>query len=98
MADERPLWRQAFDAVDTNLGPRMEELVRSEQFADGVALLSRLNKQAIKAAERINRQAMHFWNRPTATDVVELKKQLAAVQRQLRVMGKQLEEGGRGND
>jgi polyhydroxyalkanoate synthesis regulator protein len=98
MAADRPLWRQAFDAVDTNLGPRMEELVRSEQFADGVAFLNRLNKQAIEAAERLNRQAMHFWNRPTASDVAELKKQLAAMQRQLRAMAKQLEEGGRGND
>ena len=98
MADERPLWRQAFDAVDSNIGPRVEELVRSEQFADGVALINRLNKQVMSTAEAMNRRAMHFWNRPTATDVVGLKKQLAAVERPLRNMEKQLGERTRGDD
>jgi hypothetical protein len=98
MADQRPLWRQAFDAVDASLGPRVEELVRSEQFADGVAFINRLNKQVQTAAEAMSRQALHFWNQPAASDVADLKKQLAAVERQLRAMGKRLGEGGRGDD
>jgi len=96
--DERPLWRRAFDAVDADLAPRVERWVRTEQFADGVALFNRLNKQAREAAEELNRQALHFWNRPTASDVADLKRQLAAMDRQLRKLTKQLGESQRGDD
>jgi hypothetical protein len=96
--DERPLWRRAFDAVDADLGPRLEQFVRSDQFAEGKALMNRLNRQAFKAAQDFNRQALHFWNRPAATDVADLKKQIAALERQVQRMSKQLRENARGDD
>ena len=96
--DERPLWRRVFDAVDAELGPRLEQLVRTEQFADTVAFINRMNKQAADAAEQFNRQALHFWNRPAATDVADLKKQLASVERELRKITKTLDEVQRGDD
>jgi hypothetical protein len=96
--DERPLWRRAFDAVDADLAPRLEQFVRTEQFADGMAFVNRLNKRARETAEELNRQALHFWNRPTASDVADLKRQLAAMDRQLRKLTKQLGESQRGDD
>jgi hypothetical protein len=96
--DERPLWRRAFDAFDADLAPRVERFVRTEQFADGMAFMNRMNKLARERAEELNRQALHFWNRPTASDVADLKRQLAAMDRQLRKLTKQLGESQRGDD
>ena len=95
--DERPVWRQVFDAVDNEVGPRLEKLVRTEQFADAMALLSRMNRRAMKAASDINRQVLAFWNVPSASDVADLKKRLADVDRQLHKVNKALKEEQHGD-
>jgi hypothetical protein len=86
------MWRRLFDAVDSDLGPRLEQLVRTDQFADGVAFVNQLNQRASEAAAEMNRQLLRFWNLPSATQVADLKKQLAAMERQLRKVTKALEE------
>ena len=95
--DERPVWRQIFDAVDSELGPRLEQMVRTEQFADAMAMLSRLNEQAMKRAADFNRQMLAFWGVPSRSDVADLKKQLEAVDRQLHKVNKALTEAQHGD-
>jgi hypothetical protein len=95
--DERPLWRRLFDAVDSDVGPRLEELVRTEQFADAMALMNRLNRQAVKMATDINRRMLEFWNVPSRGELADLRKQVAAMDRQLHTMSKALEEARRGD-
>jgi hypothetical protein len=95
--DERPVWRQVFDAVDSELGPRLEQFVRTEQFADAMAMFSRLNERAMKSAADFNRQMLAFWGVPSRSDIADLKKQLEAVDRQLHKVNKALTEGHDGD-
>jgi hypothetical protein len=96
--DERPLWRRMFEAWDKQVGPRLEEFVRTEEFADRVALLERMNRRAAEMAEGFTRQVLRFWNLPSATDLDRLNRQLAAIDRQLRNINKTLGEVQDGDD
>ena len=90
--DERPLWRRMFDAWNTQVGTRLEQMVRTDEFADRAAWMQAMNRRRTEMAEQFSRRLMHFWNMPTATDVANLKRQVEALDRQLHKVNKTLEE------
>jgi len=89
------MWRPVFDGGDSK-GPHLKKMVRTEQFADAMALFRRLNRRAMTTASDLHRRLLAFWNVPSARDVADLTKQLAAVHRQLHQMNNALTEGNDG--
>ena len=83
MAD-KPLWRQAFDAVEQRAAGPVEAGAHSDVFGDLVTLNVRLARRAQQVVERRTRRVLHMVNLPTATDVRRLSEQVAALQRQVR--------------
>jgi hypothetical protein len=94
MAQDRPLWRAAIDSIDKVVGPASERLVRTERFADVVALVSRLSHEMRQRRERALRQQWHNLNLPAGTDVKRLSEQVASLERQVRELTKRLEDAG----
>jgi hypothetical protein len=88
------MWRRAFDAVEQNVSPQVEQWVRTDQFADMAAVMQRLQTQAQKRSERALRQTWHFWNLPAGSDVKRLSDRIAALERRVRDLQNQLEEQG----
>ena len=80
----KPLWRQAFDAVDSRVSGPVEAGTRSDAFTDVVTVGWRLGRRAQREIERRTRRMLHMANLPTATDVRRLSEQVSAVQRELR--------------
>ena len=80
----KPLWRQAFDAVDRRVSGPVEAGARSEAFTDVVTVGWRLGRRVQREVERRTRHALHLANLPTATDVRRLSEQVSALQRELR--------------
>ena len=96
--DERPLWRRIFDQWNSQVGPRLEQVVRTDAFADQAAFFQEMTRRRNEMAEQFSRRMMHFWNVPTATDVAALKRQIESLDRQLHKVTKTLEEVRDGND
>ena len=90
--DERPNWRRMFDAWNDQVGPRLEQMVRTDAFADQAAWWNELNRRRSEMAEAFSRRLMHLWNMPTASDVAALKRQVEALDRQLHRVNKTLQE------
>jgi hypothetical protein len=80
----KPLWRQAFDAVDRRVSGPVEAGARSDAFTDALTLGWRLSRRMQREVERRTRRVLHMANLPTATDVRRLSEQVSAVQRELR--------------
>ena len=80
----KPLWRQAFDAVDRRVSGPVEAGARSDAFTDVVTLGWRLSRRMQSEVERRTRHVLHLANLPTATDVRRLSEQVSALQRQVR--------------
>jgi hypothetical protein len=91
----KPTWRKAFDAGERMLAPWMEDFVRTEFFASGVATLTRVEARMRRQAERNLRRLWHLWNLPTATDVRTLSERMAVLQRQVRELAEHLERDER---
>ena len=92
MADQRPLWRKAFDSVERAIAPGLESAVRSEGFADVATVAMRLRSDAARSAERAMRRALHLWNLPSGSDIKRLSEQVASVERRVRDLAKRVED------
>jgi CRISPR/Cas system Type II protein with McrA/HNH and RuvC-like nuclease domain len=80
----KPLWRQAFDAVDRRIAGPVEGTARSDAFGDALALALRLERRVQRGIERRSRRLLHLANLPTATDVRRLSEQVSALRREVR--------------
>ncbi len=94
--DDRPLWRQLYDSVDKQVGPALEQFVRTDQFADMMSTANRLNREFVQRVLDFNRQWLWWMNLPSRTELVEVKQQLAAIERRLASMSKTLKEDDHG--
>lgn len=91
MAEEQPIWRQSFDAVERVIGPPLTEVVHSEAFAVAVGLAAQIRKQAQRRTERMTRRLLHQANLPAGSDINRLLTEIATLQDQVRALSKQVE-------
>lgn len=91
MADDRPAWRQGYDAIESVVAPRLEGLMKSEQFHVSVGLLTQAQKAVQTRAERSMRRALHLWNLPAGSDVTRILSEIGKLQREVRELSKQLD-------
>src|SRR4051812_3037615 len=91
MPQERPLFWKAFDAVDEQVAPRLEQAVRSSGFLEVVGLALRAQARVRRDAERRSRRVWHLLNLPAGSDVTHLKRQIAHLDRELRRVNAALE-------
>jgi hypothetical protein len=96
--DERPGWRRMFDAWNEQVGPRLEQFVRTDAFADQAAWFAEVNRQWAQMAEEFSSRLLHAWNIPSASDVLGLRRQLEALDRQLARLNKTVQEARDANE
>jgi hypothetical protein len=91
MAD-KPTWRRAFDRVEGPLGSALEDVARSEQFAQALGLTTRARAGVRRELERQTRRLWHAANLPAGSDVAHLRRQVAALDHELRQVRRALEQ------
>jgi hypothetical protein len=90
-ADPRPLWRQGYDAVESSLGPQLEQIVGTDQFARAVWVLTQLRRDLEQRASRTTRHVLHRFNLPAGTDMTRLLNEIGELKKQVRRLSEQLE-------
>jgi len=91
VAGEKATWRKAFDAAEGAVAPRVEALVKTGGFAEVVSLAARARREAQSAVESRSRWLWHLVNLPAATDVARLRRNLAALDHDVRRLSLELE-------
>jgi hypothetical protein len=86
-----PLWRQLFDQVDGAVTPRAEALVRTAEFAKGAATLVELRTLAHANVLRLSARFWHLLNLPAGTDLLKVRTQLGALDREARRLNVRLD-------
>jgi hypothetical protein len=89
---DTPTWRQGFDAVERQLAPRLDALVRSEQFAVAVGLATRVQRAVEGELARNTRRMLHRFNLPAGTDVARILEEIGQLRMQIRELTAELEE------
>lgn len=96
VSEERPLWRQGFDAVEGAVAPRLESLMGSDRFAVTVGLVTQAQQAAQRRAERNMRRVLHRLNLPAGSDVTRILNEIGKLQREVRSLSRQLEAAKEG--
>jgi hypothetical protein len=85
-------WRPLVNEIDRRVTPPANRVVRTNVFADSVAILTRLEVRLRRRIERQSTWLLHLYNLPSATDVRKVRAQLAAVEARLRDVSERLED------
>jgi hypothetical protein len=93
MAD-KPAWRQLYDRVASEVGPRLTELTGSDEFADATANAAAMRRRMVRDLEQRSRRWLHMWNLPAGSDINVLRREIGELERQVRDLSKRLEELG----
>jgi hypothetical protein len=83
-----PMWRLAFNVVERPLAAASESWVQSDQFMDMAALSFKLGRRMGKESEKALDAWLGLWGLPTKRDVTALVNQVAALERQVRELGR----------
>jgi hypothetical protein len=86
-----PGWRQGYDALESIVGPPLEQWVRSDNFAVAIGVVSQLRREFERQASRATRQLLHRFNLPAGTDVTRLLVEIGELRRQVRQLTEQLD-------
>ena len=84
MNERRSLLARGWKAVERELSPRADELVETSQFARAVGLITGANSHARRQAAAGIGRVWHLLNLPTASDVARLRRQVGALDHELR--------------
>lgn len=87
-----PGWRRVVDRFDHLVTPPANALVRTNAFADTVAVALRVETRLRRRFEDQTAWFLHACNLPTALDMRRLQAQLAALEGRMRDMSAQLEQ------
>ena len=79
-----------FDAVEKVIGPRINEFVRSEEFATMAALNKRGQTELSQRLEKLSRRTLHVFNLPAGSDVNRLLTHIAQLEREVRDLRKEV--------
>jgi len=81
-----PIWRRAFDRAEGAVAPRLEQATASSAFADLLAAAARLTSLTRTETEKASRRWLHLWNLPAAGDMAALRRQVAGLEREVRLL------------
>ena len=87
-----PRWQREVGRVVNIVGPRVEAVTRRDEFAIAVGLARTVRGELQRRYERQSKRALHLFNLPAGSDIRALRRQIASLERQLRDLGKLVEE------
>lgn len=82
----KPLWRRAFDSAERAVAPHLEAGVQSGGFTEVVVLVQRTRNGVSSRLEGGSRRLWHLLNLPAGSDVRRLRRQVASLDREVRLL------------
>jgi hypothetical protein len=95
---EKPAWRRTYDAVEKTVAPRVEALVHTTQFASTTAVVARARRRVGGQLNGVTARVLHLFNLPARTDIQQLRRQVGAVDREVRRLSVELDHQARQQD
>jgi len=89
---DNPSWRQGYDALERQVGPRLEGLVQSESFAVAVGLMARVQRSIDTESGRMTRRVLHRLNLPAGTDVTRILNEIGQLRREVHDLTVELDD------
>jgi hypothetical protein len=95
---DKPAWRRTYDAVETTVTPWVEAVVHTSHFANTTALVARARRRVGDQVDGVAAGILHLCNLPARTDIQRLRRQVGAVDREVRRLSAELDHQTRQHD
>jgi hypothetical protein len=86
-----PGWRRLYDGLERMVTPAVDQAVRSDELAQVAATVKNLSKGVRKRVDGLAARGWHAVNLPAGTDVQRLRRQVGALDREVRLLSLELE-------
>ncbi len=86
-----PGLRDLYNAVEQVASPIAVGITKSPEFARVAAAVTTVNKTLRAEADKVQARAWHALNLPAGTDLLSLKRQVGALDREVRLLSLELE-------
>ena len=97
MSDE-PARRRTYDSVETTVTPWVGAVVHTGQFASTTALVARMKRRVGDQVNGVAARVLHLFNLLARTDIQRLRRQVGAVDREVRRLSAELDQQARQQD
>src|ERR1700745_2886543 len=89
-----PLWRKAYDAIERPLAAGSEAWIQSDTFMDLATHSIRIQRRMLGDVQHATERWLHLWGWASRGDVLRLTNQVANLERQVRDLRRDADEGG----
>jgi len=83
---EKPLWRQAIEQYERSIGAPLEELVKSDEFAEAAARAAKGQAETQRELASSTTEWLHSLNLPAASDIAELRAEIQELRAEVRAL------------
>jgi hypothetical protein len=87
-----PLWKRAYDSVEKQAGPALTQFFSKPEVVEAVTLGMAVQRRARDDLGEVIRRGLHSVNLPSGTDVRKVSNQIAGLEREIRLLSRQVEE------
>ena len=85
-------WKQVFSTWERAVGKPLEELVKTDGFADALAAWVATQDRVRRELETAGERWLHLWNMPSAGDVRSLQEQVQSLRQEVRDLRRELKK------
>ena len=90
---DKPAWRRTYDAVETTVTPWVEAVVHTGEFASTSTLKTRMRRRIGDQVNGVAARFLHLFN-----DIQRLRRQVGALDREVRRLSAELDQQARQQD
>lgn len=83
---EKPAWRKAIEQYERSIGEPLEELVKSDEFAEMAAQAAKGQAQIQRELAASTTQWLHSMNLPAASDIADLRTEIEQLREEVRAL------------
>jgi hypothetical protein len=87
---DRSFLRQLYDGAERRIAPPLEQFVRTGQYADITSAIGQVQSVVTGAVQGATERFWHLVNLPAGSDVQKLRRQVGALDREVRRLQLQL--------
>jgi hypothetical protein len=88
----RPLWRHLFDLAERTVGAPLEASFESSEFMALVSTMTSIQRSTNNLFEAATTAQLHVLGLPSLTDVRDISRSLARLERRVRDLHEQLQD------
>ncbi len=86
------MWKKAYDNVEQQAAPAIQKMLSNPDVIEAITIGAAVQRRARDDTAKFIRRQLHALNLPSGTDVRSVSNQIAGLERQIRLLAKQVDE------